>query len=330
MTVTLLFVLAGATAADASLTEGPRLAAIYDLILDARFDAARARMTETCPPAPREACRVLEVVAIWWRIQLNPNSRALDKTFQEAAASATAAAEAWTKREPNRGEAWFYLAGSHAPVVQWRVLRGQPLAAAREAKKIKEALERSLALDPSLQDAYFGIGVYHYYADVAPAALKFLRWLLLLPGGDREQGLREMLQGRNRGELLRGEADYQLHFVYLWYEHDSGRALQLLRALDRRYPSNPVFLQRIAEVQHEYLHDHAASAAAWQQLIARERAGRAPAIRLAYAQLQLGVEFGHLGDRSRALEALNAAMAIAPRDDPDRVVSRARAEIKKF
>ena len=25
-------------------------------------------------------------------------------------------------------------------------------------------------LDPGLQDAYFGIGLYHYYADVAPTA----------------------------------------------------------------------------------------------------------------------------------------------------------------
>src|SRR5439155_16108016 len=112
-----------------------------------------------------------------------------------------------------------------------------------------------------------------YYADVAPAALKMLRWLLLLPGGDRAQGLREMLQARERGELLRGEADYQLHWLYLWYEHDQARALELLRGLNARYPSNPIFLQRIAEVQHEYFHDHRASADAWEALVASARAG---------------------------------------------------------
>src|SRR5204862_3750258 len=140
-------------------------------------------------------------------------------TLNARAAAAIAASEAWTSREPQRGEAWFYLAGAHAPLVQWRALRGQWLAAAREGGKIKTALERALALDPTLTDAYFGIGLYHYYADVAPAALKMLRWLLLLPGGDRDQGLREMLQARDGGALLRGEADYQLHWIYLWYEH---------------------------------------------------------------------------------------------------------------
>ena len=89
---------------------------------------------------------------------------------------------------------------------QWRVLRGQSLAAARDGKRIKLALERSLMLDPALQDAYFGIGLYHYYADVAPAFAKMLRWLFLLPGGDRERGLQEMQRARTGGQLLRSDA----------------------------------------------------------------------------------------------------------------------------
>ena len=46
------------------------------------------------------------------------------------------------------------------------------LGAARDGKRIKDSLERALALDPRLQEAYFGIGLYHYYADVAPTAAK--------------------------------------------------------------------------------------------------------------------------------------------------------------
>src|SRR5439155_25963346 len=155
-----------------------------------------------------------------------------DRRFGELSASTIAANEAWTRREPQRAEAWFYLAGAYAPRAQWRVLRGERIAAALDGKKIKDALERALQLDPTLNDAYFGIGLYHYYADVAPAAAKILRWLLLLPGGDRAKGLQEMLQAHERGELLRGEADYQLHLVYLWYEHKPGQALDLLETLE--------------------------------------------------------------------------------------------------
>ena len=142
--------------------------------------------------------------------------------------------DAWTVRAPDDAEAWFYLGGAFAARVQWRVLREERLAAARDGKRIKDALERALTLDPELDDAYFGIGMYRYYADVAPAVARFLRFLLLLPGGDRREGLAQMLRARTQGRLLQGEADYQLHIVYLWYEHQTGRALELLRDLQQR------------------------------------------------------------------------------------------------
>jgi tetratricopeptide (TPR) repeat protein len=324
------FDLAAASSASAALTEGRRLAAIYDTILHAKFDDARAQMAAACPPAPLEACRALEVVALWWEIQLDPNNRRLDARLEETAAAAIRASEQWTRREPGRAEAWFYLAGARAPLVQWRVLRGQRLAAARDGKQIKEALERSLTLDPELHDAYFGIGLYHYYADVAPAAMKALRWLLLLPGGDRAEGLREMLIARDDGELLRGEADYQLHWLYLWYEQKPDAALSLLRSLDRQYPSNPVFLQRIAEVQHEYFHDHRASAASWEALIARAGVTAMRFPRIALAHFALGSEYAHLGERDRAIAALKSAIALAPRVDADDVRGQADALLKKF
>src|SRR5262249_40379018 len=168
----------------AALTEPSRLAAVYDTVLAAQFDRVDAQLKQACPPAPTEACSSMAVVALWWQILQTPDSKLLDDRFTRLAEAAVAANQAWTKSEPNRGEAWFYLAGAYAPLVQWRVVRGQRVAAARDGKRIKDALERALELDPSIDDAYFGIGLYHYYADVAPAAAKLLRWLLFLPGGD--------------------------------------------------------------------------------------------------------------------------------------------------
>jgi hypothetical protein len=289
ISLSLWVVTGGAETSAAALTEGPRLAAVYDTILAARFDAAAVQLERTCPPAPEAACQVLGVVSVWWQILLNPDSRSLDATLNRHAAAAIAASEAWTRREPRRAEAWYYLAGSYAPLVQWRVLRGERLTAAREGSRIKTALERALSLDPTLSDAYFGIGLYHYYADVAPASAKILRWLLFLPGGDRVEGMREMLRAREHGVLLRGEADYQLHVLYLWYEHKPSAALELLDGLDARYPTNPIFLQRIAEVQSTYFHDHTASAAAWRRLLDRARSGRVSAAASAEAIARLGL-----------------------------------------
>jgi hypothetical protein len=253
------------------LTEAPRLAAVYDSILDAQFDRIDAQLAGTCPPAPQGACQALAAEAVWWRILVDPDGRALDRRLLDLADAAVAANLEWTRREPSRAEAWFYLAGSYVPRVQLRVARNERLTAARDASRIKTALERSLQLDPSLDDAHFGIGLYRYYADVAPRYAKLLRWLLLLPGGDRVSGLREILLARDRGVLLRGQADFELHQIYLWYEGRPRDALTLLESLDARYPANPVFLQRIADVHDTYFHDLEAGARAWKRLIDRAR-----------------------------------------------------------
>ncbi len=247
-------------------------------------------------------------------MQLDPDSTALDGEFSAKVDAAIAAAEAWTMREPRRAEAWFYLGGALGARVQWRVLRVERLAAARDGKRIKAALERALALDPALQDARFGIGLYKYYADVAPAAAKLLRFLLLLPGGDRVDGLRDMIAARDHGALIRGEADYQLHWVYFWYEEQPEQGLTLLRSLHERYPGNPLFLERLGEVQVEYFHDPTASLDAWQELVAgaARRAVHEPQLALARGRLGAAEQLDALAETDRAIDLLNALVADRP------------------
>jgi len=312
--------IASGAAQGSRLTGGPQLAAAYDAIFDARFDDVPELLTAACGSAgtparssgrsaqhaPPEACQLLEVVAVWWRIQIDVNNRSRDEEFRARVDESIAAIETWTMREPMRAEAWFYLGGAYGARAQWRVLRGERLSAARDGKRIKEALDRALELDPALQDAYFGIGLYHYYADVAPTAAKFLRWLLLLPGGDRVKGLQEMLRAREGGELLRSEADYQLHLIYLWYEKRTDRALQLLRGLHERHPRNPHFLQSIANIEDVYLHDTAASLRTWQQLLDAAQAGQVaePTTAETSARLGLARELDTRGDSEAAIAQL--------------------------
>lgn len=306
--------LARPAAAQQGLTAAPVVARLYDLVLDASFDRARADLPQACGPAPPEACRVLEAAALWWRIELDPNSRALDADFLDRVNGAIAAADAWTDREPRRAEAWFYLGAAYGVRVQWRVLRGGKLSAARDGKRIKDSLERALALDPSMDDAYFGIGLYHYYADVAPAAARLIRWLLLLPGGDRVKGLDEMQRARDRGALLRGEADYQLHFVYLWYERQPDKALSLLAGLRARYPGNPVFARRVAEIQDDYQHDRPASLATYLELLDAARRDRVHAGRLTEVLARFGAaeQLDALFETDRAVEHLQAIVSLNP------------------
>lgn len=262
------------------LSHGVALAETYDAILDADFDQVATSLTETCEAVP-EWCAVMESVSLWWQIALEPDSRRYDTRFSRAVDNAIAVTEAWTEREPRRAEAWLAHGAAYGARAQWRVERRDRLAAARDGKHIRNALEQALALDPQMHDAKFGIGMYHYYADVAPAALRMLRWLLMLPGGDREAGLQEMIDARERGTIMRGEADYQLHLVYLWYEDRSHDALALVRGLAERYPHNPLFPLAEARIHEIYFHDPRTSAIVLRALLARADADEINAAALA-------------------------------------------------
>ena len=310
------------------LTAAAEIGLAYDAILDSRFDEVQGLLADACGPAPTEACQLLEAVSLWWHIQLDPLSRTRDAEFETQVDGAIAAIEAWTEREPQRAEAWFYLGGAYGARSQWRVLRGSRLAAARDGKRIKDSLERALSLDPAMADAHFGIGLYRYYADVAPAAVRILQWLFLLPGGDRVGGLEEIGRARKSGLLLRSEADYQLHLLYLWYEKQPESALTLLEGLVERHPRNPHFQQAVAEVHDVYRHDAGASLRSWEALLSAARAKRVTEPQMAETAARLGIalQLDRLSRSEEAIEPLRAVISARP-PAPFGAVARAHLQL---
>jgi tetratricopeptide (TPR) repeat protein len=301
----------------ATLTGADRLGRAYDAIFDADFERARTLIGEACPPAPREACLVLEATRQFWRIQIDPEDRSRDAAFEAAVTAAITAAEAWTTRAPNQAEAWFYLGGAYGARVQYRVLRQERLGAARDGRQVKNALDKTLALAPGLVDAEFGLGLYEYYADIAPTAAKILRVLLMLPGGDRARGLARMQRTRQNGQILADEAAFQLHVVYFWYENRAPDAIALLTELVRRHPRNPYFRRVIADAENVYLHDMSASLASWRELARLADAGGVNEAALARGEAHLGVatSLDAIGDTDLALaelERLRNPMPSAP------------------
>jgi tetratricopeptide (TPR) repeat protein len=312
----------------AGLTSPEPLITAYDLILDARFDEAARQLKTACPPAPLPACDVLGAVNDYWRLLLNPEDTRGDAALLGRINAAIASAEAWVAREPKRAEAWFYLGGAYGTRVLLRGERGQYLSAARDGKRIHDSLQLAIKMDPSIGDAYFGLGLYHYYAAIAPRAARIISMLMFLPGGDRAGGLREMEQTRSRGMLLRGEADYQLHLVYLWYEHQYPTALRLAEGLRARYPHNPVFSLRVGDTQGSYIRNHDAALLTYRSMLDAARAGRmaAPALSDVYARLGMAQEMDALCETAGAIEQLNVVIARAP-DAPYAALARAHYQL---
>src|SRR5262245_17343132 len=71
-----------------ALTGITGLARAYDAVFDADFDRAAGLIREACPPAPAEACLVLEATRQFWRIQIDPEDRSRDAALEKALTAA--------------------------------------------------------------------------------------------------------------------------------------------------------------------------------------------------------------------------------------------------
>ena len=125
--------------------------------------------------------------------------------------------------------------------------------------------------------------------------------------------------------LVRAEAQYQLHLVYLWYEHRFMDALAIVRGLHARYPRNPLFRQIEAEILDVYVHDAAASLAASEALLSDAERGAVnrPEIASVRARVNIAVQLDRLGQRDRARAMIDALLARDPRAPIDAVDARA-------
>lgn len=307
------------------LTAGDRVARAYDVVLDADFARMPAVVADTCGPAPPEVCTGLLTMTRWWELMLDPEHPGRDARFATSVDRAVAETTAWTVREPRRAEAWFYLGVALGARGQWRVLHEEKLAAAREGKRVKEALDRALSLDPALQDAQFGTGMYRYYAGIVPSYMRWLQWIFSLPGGDRADGLARMERASRAGQLVTAEADYQLHLIYLWYEGRIPDALEKIRGLQQRYPHNPHFQDAEATIHRRYRRDHRAALQVGERLLAMATQGTVREAALAAPRARLIIAQAHeaLGDHEAARPHIAAILADA-RTAPIDVVRQAR------
>jgi tetratricopeptide (TPR) repeat protein len=100
---------------------------------------------------------------------------------------------------------------------------------------------RCLQLDPQMADAYAGLGLYNYYVDTLSTIARILRFFMGIPGGSRQEGIRQLEMAMQQGELTRAEARFYLAKNLRTYDQDYARALEVASPLVDQFPRNPLF-----------------------------------------------------------------------------------------
>ena len=120
-------------------------------------------------------------------------------------------------------------------------LRGENRNVAHAGVNARTEMLRALELDPQMADATGGLGLYNYYVATLSPIVKFIRFFMGIPGGDKEAGLRQMSTGMKEGVLLRVDVRFIFAKSLRLYDQKYGEALKIALPLVEQYPNNAIF-----------------------------------------------------------------------------------------
>ncbi len=243
------------------LTLPPDTTKILDHIYSGRPDLAIPEARQLQQEQPNHPLGyVLEAESLWWGIWCTSadfkygmtlarhrEKRASDQAYLNLATKAYVLAEAQLKQR-DTGEMHLYAAMADSLQARLYGLRWENRATARAGVRAREHFERALVLDPSLADAYFGLGLYNYYVDTLSTMARILRFFMGIPGGSKEEGIRQLHLAMLYGQLTPAVARFYLAINLHNYDQRYEEALQVLRPLVEEYPQNPLFQLAIGDL----------------------------------------------------------------------------------
>lgn len=259
-----LLALSAPSAHAGGLTLSPEAAQTLDQIYSGEPDAAivTARNIERDQPQSPIGY-LLEAEAEWWKIycgaceikwgQIDAWKRAKqpeDDAYLALADKAIALAQAQLAKS-DTADMHVYAGLGSGLKARLYGLREDRRATAHAGVSARAEFLRALQLDPDMADATAGVGFYNYYVDTLSAMAKVLRFFMGIPGGNKQEGIRQMQVGIDRGVFLSVDARFYLAKNFRTYDQRYQDALSTAEPLVTRYPRNPVLLLFVGNLDAE-------------------------------------------------------------------------------
>src|SRR6201987_6278409 len=205
----------------------------------------------------------IEAEARWWKMFCDAaeikwgmmdsqkrSKRPGDESYFAAADRAIQLAQAAIAKN-DTSENHLYAGIGYALKTRLYGLRNENRVAAHNGVAARTEFLRALELDPDNADASVGVGFYNYYVDTLSPIVKFLRFFLGFPGGNKQEGLRQIRVGVEHGVLLAVDARFYLARNLRTYEQQYQEALNIAEPLVTHYPQNPIFLLLVGNLNVE-------------------------------------------------------------------------------
>lgn len=151
----------------------------------------------------------------------------------------------------NTSENHLYAGIGYALKTRLYGLRSEYRIAARNGVSARTEFLRALELDPNNADASVGLGFYNYYVDTLSPLVKLFKFFMGIPGGSKEEGIKQIQVGVEHGVLLAVDARFYQARNFRTYEQRYEEALKIAEPLVARYPYNPLFLLLVGNLNVE-------------------------------------------------------------------------------
>ena len=170
------------------------------------------------------------------------------KVFEKILDDSIDGIQRWLKKNPNDPNGYMGLGALYGLRALFSMRNRSWVTAYFSGRKAIKNLERSLELDPTYYDAYFGLGIYQYFAGTLPSVIKILAKIVAIKGNPQE-GVRQLNIAREKATFTSDSAK----LILIEVQNTRGSAfynpqqsLEFIRSLRAKYPNNP--LMRYVEV----------------------------------------------------------------------------------
>ena len=164
------------------------------------------------------------------------------KVFEQILDDSISGIKRWMKQHPDDPNAYMGIGALYGLRAMFSMRNRSWITAYFSGRKAISNLEKSLELDPTYYDAYFGLGIYQYYAGTLPSVIKILAKIVAIKGNP-DEGVKQLNLSREKAMFTADSSKLILIEIQNVREskyYNPQKSLEYIRQLRAKYPKNPL------------------------------------------------------------------------------------------
>ena len=164
------------------------------------------------------------------------------KVFERILDDSIAGIKRWIKKYPQDANGYMGIGALYGLRAMFNMRNRNWVTSYFAGKSAIKNLEKSLEIDPTYYDAYFGLGIYQYFAGTLPSVIKVLAKIVSI-SGNPEKGVSYLNLAREKAHFTADSA--KLILIEVQNTRNSPfyapeKSLQYIRELTSKFPQNPL------------------------------------------------------------------------------------------